>query len=449
MFKNQLLKWVFTLLIFTHFKPTHAQPDWSAIKSNASFVVHDTNFFSTPQIQPLNVGGWEDGLYITRDGKHLYSTYAPIDLFSWLFDFSICMDFNPYYRGPLFDIDTVTNSFGCTNYMHSDIVWSSRSDSSQAFTSWESSDLANPFTFDGGACGVLKSADTFDVFVFTSDTGPNGVELMFLRDVPVNAPYGDAVPILSSPAAEDNPHIERLDNGDLLLIFDRDRYMYYSLSSDNGFTWQTPTLITQVLNDQAPYDVQPHLWNDGQDWWVFFGQDNSLGIHCIYKSKQLIPGDWDSWGPKEIVIEPNILIGTDGLIYGIGEPTLTQWGDLSFVVVYGNDSQSDTTDVYDCDPWILKRKHPIATANTPTYFSHKNDIKLYPNPAQEAFQLSVPAEFLGGRLTISHLTGQMVLKCLLTSNQMSFSTDQLPNGIYLIQIQKNGLILNEKLIINR
>jgi hypothetical protein len=148
-----------------------AQPNWPAIKSNATFNVADTTY-NSPLLQPINVGGWEDGLFITRDGKHLFSTYLPLDAFSWINDLlldPVCFNFQPYYRSPLLGIDTVTNIFGCSNYMHSDIIISSRPDTSQPFSPWSNSNLQTSFSFDGGAHGVLLNADMFDVFVYTKD----------------------------------------------------------------------------------------------------------------------------------------------------------------------------------------------------------------------------------------------------------------------------------------
>ena len=65
--------------------------------------------------------------------------------------------------------------------------------------------------------------------------------------------------------------------------------------------------------------------------------------------------DWDSWGEREIVIEPNIILDGYGTIIGVGEPTLTSNGDISFVVVYGDYTSEDETDVFDCDPWFLPK----------------------------------------------------------------------------------------------
>lgn len=135
----------------------NAQPDWPGIKANASFTVPDEGY-GTPYLLDINVGGWEDGLFMTRNGQRLYITYLPMDAFSWLNDLlldPICFDFNPYYRGPLLDIDTVTNIFGCDNFIQSDIVIAKRMADSLAFDAWSASNMQESFSFDGGAQSVL------------------------------------------------------------------------------------------------------------------------------------------------------------------------------------------------------------------------------------------------------------------------------------------------------
>ncbi|NEN22368.1 T9SS type A sorting domain-containing protein [Cryomorpha ignava] len=413
-----------------------AQPNWSAIKSNATFIVADTNYLA-PTIQPINVGGWEDGLYITRDGKHLYSTYLPIDAFSWIGDISPCINFVPYFRPPLLGIDTVTNPFGCPNYMHSDIILASKSDTSLPFNPWTSSNLATSATMEGGAHGVLLNSDTFDVFVYTTDNGsPWGMEIMFMKNVSINPNTSTAISIVSSIGAEDNPHIERIDATTLLLIFDRDRYIYYSLSYDNGATWEIPIQMTNVLNDQAPYDVQPHLWNDGVDWWVYFCADNINNRRCIYKSKQLIANDWNSWGPKQLVIEPSTITDGSGIIFGVGEPTLTQWGDLSFVVIYGDIISADSTDVYDCDPWILKRKnYPLSTSDN--HLLAPKTFNIYPNPSGKTLNISL-LENQETRIQIFNIMG-IFLKEISITQQAQIDISDFPSGMYFVRLKDDPL----------
>ena len=335
-----------------------SRPNWQAIKANATFIVPDTSY-GTPYIQPLNVGGWEDGLYISRDGLELYAYYIPVDVFSlgaaWEKD-PICFDYRPYYRPPMLGVDMVSNPWGCENFFQGDIIIATRDNINSPFGEWQPSNLQRSISHEGAPCGVLKDESTYDVFVFTQNRDDiKDMEIMFMREVPRNPSSETAVSIVSTTGEEGNPHIERLDDNTLLLFFDRDRHIYYSLSYNNGSTWQEPVLITHVLNDQAPYDVQPHLWNDGTDWWVYFCADNEQGKRCIYKSKQQIANDWDSWSEKQLVIEPGEITGGYGIILGVGEPTLTQRGDISFVVIYGDPNSEDKTDVWDCDPWFLPK----------------------------------------------------------------------------------------------
>ncbi len=339
----------------------YPNPDWAGIKSNALFYIPDPTY-GTPFIQPLNVGGWEDGLYITRDGLELYAIYLPIDAFSLneaLKNDPVCFDYLPYFRPPDMGIDLITNPWGCNNFFQGDIIISSRTNLSCEFTLWESSNLKRSVSNEGGACGILKDSETFDVFLFTQNRNDvDDMEIMLMKDVPRNPSITDqiSVPIVSTEGVEDNPHIERLDGNTLLLFFDRDRYMYYTKSEDNGDSWNDAVLFSGILNAQAPYDVQPHLWNDGTDWWVYFCADNENGVRCIYKSIQLISGNWDSWGERILVIEPVKIAGELGMIIGVGEPSLTDDGDISFVTIYGDPRSQDITDVYDCDPWFLPRK---------------------------------------------------------------------------------------------
>lgn len=339
------------------------RPNWAGIKANATFNVYDDSY-GEPYIQPLNVGGWEDGLYITRNGLNLYSTYIPVDFFSLLEAFKenpTCFNYEPYYRPPMLAVDMITNPWGCKNFFQPDIVISTKELLSFSFDKWVSSNMKTSISNEGGACGVLKDDNNFDVFVFTQNRNDiEAMEIMFLKNVPINPDISKAVIIAREDLTEqinhDNPHIERLKDGSLLLFFDRDRFVYYSISSDDGDSWTVPHRIEEVINDHAPYDIQPHLWNDGTDWWVYFCKDNANGRRSIYRSKQLLSDNWNKWSDPEIVIEPSDILGNHGVIIGIGEPSLTDNGDMSFVTIYGDLRSEDSTDVYDCDPWFLPKK---------------------------------------------------------------------------------------------
>jgi hypothetical protein len=340
-------------------EPEVNKPNWEKIKSNATFIVHDASY-AKPYIQSLNVGGWEDGVYISRNGLNLYAYFMPTDVFSlytaWEKD-PYCFNYEPYYRPPMLDVDMISNPWGCANFFQADIIIASKTSPDLTFSQWSASKLQRTISSEGAPCGVLTNDTTYYVFVFTQNLdGRDDMDIMFLKDVPVNPEHENAVPIVCSNADEDNPHIERLADNSLLLFFDRDRFIYYSISYDNGDTWAEPIKISAILNDQAPYDVQPHLWNDGDNWWVYFCRNNADDRRCIYRSKQQIADDWDSWGSPELVIEPDKVTGNYATIIGIGEPSLTNNGDISFAVIYGDLNSEDTTDIFDCDPWFLQKK---------------------------------------------------------------------------------------------
>ena len=419
----------------------YAQPDWPGIKSNASFTVLDEGY-AMPYLLDINVGGWEDGLYMTRDGNYLFSTYLPLDAFSWINDLILdpfCFDFHPYYRGPLLGIDTITNIFGCEKFMQSDIVIAQRMEGSLAFNTWSASNMQESFSFDGGAQGVLLNADTFDLFVFTKDgIGTMNTDIMLMRNVPVNPFSETAVPIFATEEQEDNPHIERLNDSTLVLFFDRERFIYYAMSYDNGELWTEPILIPTVLNDQAPYDVQPHLWNDGENWWVYFCANNDSDLRCIFRSKQMLADDWENWDTPELIIAPNFDIPGYGTVFGVGEPTVSEWGDLSFVVVYGDVSSGDSTDVFDCDPWFMPRIDSPLSGIKEEANAHLLP-RIYPNPVNDQLTLDFRTnEVEEVEVVCYSVLGEVMFKRIVSDELNCIDCTDLVSGMYFLQVDANS-----------
>lgn len=421
-----------------------AQPDWPAIKASARFTVADADY-GTPYVQPLNVGGWEDGLYISRDGLRLYCTYLPADVLSLIGDFVLrpaCFDFRPYFRPPLLDIDTLTNPWGCPNFFQSDIVIAERERVDVPFSAWKPSNLARSVTMEGGAQGVPSPSGGFDYFVFTRNgdghtEGDEDMQILMLRDVDGNPSQARATPIVETPEDEDNPHLERVDDSTLVLFFDRGRHMHYATSRDSGRTWSEARRCERVLNDLAPFDTQPHLWHDGSDWWVFFrasGEHLGPGQYSdgIYKARQTVPGDWDSWGEKQLVIAAGDIETGSGPVVALGEPSLTRWGDLSFVVIYAQLDSPDTTDVFDADPWFLPRKgSPVWRPETKRLANAA--LRVYPCPADDRLNVEWNGSGEAGRkLQISDALGRVVWRGALAP---SVDIGDLPAGLYRLQLE--------------
>jgi len=153
---------------------------------------------------------------------------------------------------------------------------------------------------------------------------------------------------------EDNPDLEMIDASNFVLFFDSDNYtgnigshdIWYMTSSDGGTTWSVPTNVSSV--NTTAQEHQPHLFKSGSDWYLYYSAPHTDGKLAIFREKQTTANDWNSWGVKELVISA-------GNTAGVGEPTLTANGDLSFVVVYDK-GDADAYDRYEADPWFLPKK---------------------------------------------------------------------------------------------
>ena len=110
-----------------------------------------------------------------------------------------------------------------------------------------------------------------------------------------------------------------------------------------------------ALEFKAP--VRQPLANPGWEDGIYISRDGnhlyysapgSDGKLAIYRAQQQTPGDWDSWKTREQVLSA-------GNSAGVGEPTVTEQGDLSFVVIYENRAGTEF-DRYDADPWFMIKK---------------------------------------------------------------------------------------------
>ena len=93
-----------------------------------------------------------------------------------------------------------------------------------------------------------------------------------------------------------------------------------------------------------------------------------------------------------------------------------------------------------------------ARANTPDVpsslreVSAKNTFKMYPNPASTQVTIS-GNEGLVKSVQVFDITGKLVMTNQSNSVQVTLNIENLPNGIFLVQVQTNQGIEVEKLII--
>ncbi|MDP1803200.1 MAG: T9SS type A sorting domain-containing protein [Bacteroidota bacterium] len=405
------------------------QPNWPLTKSNTTLQVAIPAEFGAPVMQPISVNGWEDGIFISRDGLNLYSIYIPADALSWTSNGAPCV-FTPYQKGPTYGMDLATSpTTACPMWLHGDILISSRTSTAVLFPAWTLSNLSGPIFSEGAPQMSLLSPTVSDLVVYTSNQlPPYNTDIYLIKNSTINpSPTGTILPApVTQTTTEDNPHLERISANQLVLFFDSpDRVggvggldLWYAVSNDNGSTWNAPQQVSSLntlLNEH-----QPHLYKDNfNQWWMYYTTPDVSGKYAIYRSQQTILNNWDSWGPKQLVVGP-------GNSAGIGEPTLTQYGDLSFVVVY-QDANGTPTDKFDADPWFL----PHATITGINENRSDNYFSIYPDPASTHINIKLNGNFSQEKIGIYNCVGVLVKEELIGNNgQIEISN--LRSGIYFI-----------------
>ena len=365
--KSNIRLQVFTIGLLLGCCPVPAKASSSTAASVASWQSAEAtqipkneipSIYGNPYRQPIATLAWEDGVYITRDGLTLYTDYVPADLLRALLDGAIPYYTYLYARGPNLGQD-FSNPFGSAfPWYHSDIAYATRVSSTQPFSGWSLTERRGAYFNRGAPQGIdsLQGNGDFDYFVYTED-GTSHITIMLLRNTDRSL-YGTAVELpanVDDPRYnEDNPHMERYDHSDpnkLVLFFDSDNWpgmgghdIWYTVSSDGGISWTNPQSVKSI-NTKLD-EEQPHLYFDGVHWWLFFTATNPTdGRLAIYRARQGISNNWDSWVNEQLVVSA-------GTTLGVGEPTLTTNGDLSFVAVIHNPNGTPT-DQWDCDPWFM------------------------------------------------------------------------------------------------
>lgn len=339
-------------------------PNWMRIKNHATPTIALTSEYATAYRQNHSTLAWEDGVFISRDGLHMYAFYAPGDMLSfaqYIKDHPICPNITSFLRGPQLSMDLISNPWGCDAVLHSDIAYTSRNNVNEDFDSWKISNISFPASFEGGVQVLENTNGTIDL-VFT-----NNSDLYWIRNNHHNPRTDKVQPMpypINTEGQEDNPHLERLDEETLVLLFDNHGVddptttIKYSISSDNGKTWSEPQVLSEQIN-HGPHELHAHLYQENTEWWLYFAseQDGSLSIYrSKHENSDQIINDFDDWGDAELVIRPGVVSDDSGIMGGVGEPTLTQNGDISFVCVYATHDTENKYNRYDVDPWFLPKK---------------------------------------------------------------------------------------------
>ena len=412
---------------------------WDSIKNNAMPVIAPgfTDDFELPYKQPLAAYGWEDGLQISNDGLNLYTLYSPSDLLSWINYISVniglpvCntfgnMEFLRHYAND-YGMDLSTNVFGCDSALNIDILYAHRNSVEDAFSGWELSGIARPALIEGGPFPLFSETDpdSIDHFLFTGNSdiwminhttaNPSDIETAIRLPSPIN-PESDEF-------NADNPILKRINNSDtLLLVYEKyvlseTRDFMYTQSYDDGINWELPTKIITINND-AGHIEHPQLYSDANGTWLYYSVN-----YDIWRAKQSIPNNWDSWTDAEPVI-------LKGNALAIGEPSLTENGDISFLVAYDNTTAANLSDKFDCDPWYVK--HINTGSGVPA--GEKPFFTISPNPSDGIIKIISQLNVQVQLLRIITTDGLKVYEEFNLTGETEVNLTSAPSGIYFVQI---------------
>jgi len=429
------------LLLFTnniHAQLTDPEEIWDSIKENTVPVVAPafTDILGTPYRQPLSGYGWEDGLQISADGLNLYTLYAPADLLSWFTYIAanaalpVCETIGstqfirPYAE--TYGMDMAFNYFGCDTIMNLDILYAHRDNINDEFGSWVLSDMARPGQIEGGPF-PLQSVDNpnlVDHFLFTgpgdisminnTNANPDNIASAVLLPEPINSAGGEFI--------VDNPVLRRINNSDtLLLVYEKYvdaslRDFMYAFSYDDGTSWGTPVKMTSITNATGHLE-HPQLHTDGSGTYLYYSRDFD-----IYRMKQSIPNNWDSWTDEQLLI-------SKGNALAIGEPSIAINGDIAFVLAYHNVEHPE--DEFDIDPWYVRN------INGPNSIPVENTLQnaaIFPNPANSIFQIGNLTQ-TGISVSVINMVGQELIYVNNYQSTASISISALPIGIYTVIIE--------------
>lgn len=96
----------------------------------------------------------------------------------------------------------------------------------------------------------------------------------------------------------------------------------------------------------------------------------------------------------------------------------------------------DNVQLYECDSLIGVEENKI------------EQIKIYPNPAQDFVSIDIPKNYSHAQLSIYNLIGQLVATMPIQPNQ-NIPITELGNGMYIFVVQTGDKIWRERVVVGR
>lgn len=296
------------------------QQHWDELKKKNEEAIWIADEWARPANlgPPVNTAGWEDSPMLSRDGRTLTFCYFRID------PLSLLLEKKERVPGPLRPGWPTREPFKS----RSALIYISHLIDGE----WTSpAPIDEPVNSPTGAMGgQWLSADQLRIY-FNSDGGGRKKGVYFSRRKDAASPWSTPQLLsINSAYLEESPH---LSADETQMYFESTRPGGQGkkdiwLSAFSSGQWQQPVNLGPTVNTMEN-EEHPFISADGQTLLFMRNQE-------IYRSRR----QTNTWGKPEVIVRG-----------GVGEPSLSDSGDLCFVEVYVSDQKE-----YDCDILIAKRK---------------------------------------------------------------------------------------------
>ena len=94
------------------------------------------------------------------------------------------------------------------------------------------------------------------------------------------------------------------------------------------------------------------------------------------------------------------------------------------------------------------QKNILPEFNSENNLENQQNISIYPNPTKAAFTLELKTDLeQSGTMFVFNANGQLVKQGIINHSKQEWSTNDLPSGVYYIQVNIENKIFKDKLVV--
>lgn len=219
-----------------------------------------------------------------------------------------------------------------------------------------------------------------------------------------------------------------------------DAQVFYGYSNDLGITWN-PSGFTKISVNA----IQSHLVKEAYDYendvvWYFYKDQRDyispldkradiMAVNITNNGATISTQEFISDADSNEVGFHNFKVGKDGIPRS-----------HFFIIPYGTSSKT----------LYYTQRTPLSLGINDNFSINSNNLLIYPNPFSSSTTLQVNQVLSSTTLTVYNLYGQTVKQINNLSGQtIIFNRDNLPSGLYFIELsQDKKVLVNDKLIIS-